>query len=108
MTVIQDVIIYLISASAIIGILTKYTINKITEMQRREDAIQRGVQALLRDRLYEMYYRYKEKGYAPIYAKENFQNMYKQYHGLGQNGVMDEYLEKFMDMPDKKESEEKK
>ncbi len=106
MTVIQDIIIYLISASAIISIITKYIITKITEMQKREDAIQLGVQALLRDRLYQMYYHYKEKGYAPIYAKENFRNMYKQYHGLGQNGVMDGYLEKFMDIPDKLESEE--
>lgn len=58
-----------------------------------------GVQALLRDRLYQNYHHYLEKGYAPLYARENFENMYQQYHTLGANGVMDDIYKKFMELP---------
>ena len=36
---------------------------------------------------------------APIYARENFENMYQRYHNLGANGVMDDYYKKFMEIP---------
>ena len=58
-----------------------------------------GIQALLRDRLYWTYNHYCGKGHAPIYARENFQNMYDQYHKLGANGVMDDIKEKFESLP---------
>ena len=40
-----------------------------------------------------------EQAYAPIYVKENFENMWKQYHNLGVNGVMDGIHEAFMALP---------
>ena len=58
-----------------------------------------GIQALLRDRLYWTYNHYSGKGHAPIYARENFQNMYDQYHKPGANGVMDDIKEKFESLP---------
>lgn len=72
---------------------------KIKLNEKKTESVQLGVQALLRDRLYSTYTHYREKGYAPIYARENFENMYKQYHGLGANGVMDDIYRKFMDLP---------
>ena len=72
---------------------------KIKLNEKKTESVQLGVQALLRDRLYSTYMHYQEKGYAPIYAKENFENMYKQYHVLGANGVMDDIYRKFMDFP---------
>ena len=72
---------------------------KIKLNEKKTESVQLGVQALLRDRLYSTYLKYAEKGYAPIYAKENFENMYKQYHVLGANGVMDDIYRKFMDLP---------
>lgn len=68
-------------------------------------ALQKGVQALLRSKLYSLYNKYSEQRFAPLYAKENFKNMYEQYHNLGVNGVMDSLYDKFMDLP---ESEEKR
>ncbi len=44
-----------------------------------------------------------DKGYAAIYAKENFENVWKNYHTLGVNGVMDDIHEKYMSLPDRKE-----
>lgn len=78
-----------------------YFIKRIKATEQKNEAIALGVQALLKDRLIERYNHYDEKGYAPIYAKENFLNMWEQYHCLGGNGVMDELQEKFMNMPEK-------
>lgn len=72
---------------------------KIKMNEKKTESVQLGVQALLRDRLYFTYTHYKEKGFAPIYARENFENMYNQYHVLGANGVMDDIYHKFMALP---------
>ena len=84
------------------GLLTTILIavwKKIKQNEKKTESVQLGVQALLRDRLYSTYMKYAEKGYAPIYARENFENMYKQYHTLGANGVMDDIYHKFMGLP---------
>ena len=78
---------------------------KIKVNEKKTESVQLGVQALLRDRLYSTYMKYSEKGFAPIYARENFENMYNQYHALGANGVMDDIYRKFMALPLNKESE---
>ena len=67
--------------------------------EKKAESVQLGVQALLRDRLYSTYMIYAEKGYAPLYVRENFENMYNQYHVLGSNGVMDDIHKKFMTLP---------
>ena len=78
---------------------------RIKQNENKTESVQLGVQALLRDRLYSTYLKYAEKGYAPIYARENFENMYNKYHVLGANGVMDDIYHKFMQLPLEKESE---
>jgi hypothetical protein len=72
---------------------------KIKANDKKTEAVQLGVQALLRSNLYSMYNKYIELGYAPLYARENFDNMYKHYHILGANGVMDEIRDKFQALP---------
>ena len=67
--------------------------------EQKQIALESGVQALLRDRLIYQYEKYKSRGYAPIYAKENFENLYEQYHKLGANGVMDSIHEEFKNLP---------
>lgn len=65
-----------------------------------------ALQALLRAQLISDYNRYKEQGWAPIYAKENFENCYQRYHNLGQNGVMDGIRSEFLELPTHKPAEE--
>ena len=79
--------------------VAKLVHSKLVAQSRKTKALEEGVQALLRDRLYQMYAHYMEKGSAPIYARENFENMYQKYHELGANGVMDDYYKKFMEIP---------
>ena len=52
-----------------------------------------GVQALLRAQMIADYNKWSERGYAPIYARENFINC------LGVNGVMDDLKAKFLALP---------
>ena len=94
----------LFGSGLLITILTAVW-RKIKQNEKKTESVQLGVQALLRDRLYSTYLKYAEKGYAPIYARENFENMYNQYHILGANGVMDDIYRKFMDLPLENERE---
>lgn len=97
----------LLLGSGVLVTFGKYIIARLKENDERTEAVCHGVQALLRDRLYQSYDHYMSKGYAPIYAKENFENMYKQYHSLGLNGVMDNHYKIFMQLPDKPEEVKK-
>lgn len=92
-------ILTLIFGSGTVLALAKFFHGKLVEQKKRTTALELGVQALLRDRLYQMYSHYMERGSAPIYARENFENMYRKYHDLGANGVMDDYYERFMEIP---------
>lgn len=63
------------------------------------DILKLGVQAMLRDRLRQGYRFFKRQGYIDIADKENFDNMYQQYHRLGKNGVMDGMYREIMSLP---------
>lgn len=66
---------------------------------RQVKAVRLGLQALLRAQLIAEYNKWDDRGYAPIYARQNFQNCWEQYHALGKNGVMDDLHEKFLRLP---------
>ncbi|MDE6020172.1 MAG: hypothetical protein K2H01_04120 [Ruminococcus sp.] len=97
------VIISILSASGILGIGTRAILARLKRQETRQKAVELGVQALLRDRMLHSYNKYTELGYTPIYAKENFENMYQQYHKLGGNGVMTQLHIEFMKLPTEKE-----
>lgn len=85
-----------------IAAICRHLNKKIKANNAKTEAVCYGVQALLRDRLYEQYDKYHEqKGYAPVWVKNNFENMYQKYHALGENGVMDQHYTEFMKLPDK-------
>ena len=75
------------------------------EMEQQNKAIMSGVQALLRDRLLQGYQHYMAKGYAGYDDRQNLENIYTQYHGLGKNGVMDHMREEFLRLPMRQEEE---
>jgi hypothetical protein len=81
---------------------------KIQANETKMKSIQAGVQALLRDRLIAEYNEGVRIGYARIYDKENFENMWTQYHNLGANGVMDEIRDKYRGLPTESPAEEVK
>jgi len=73
---------------------------KTNEIYDRTELLSRGVQAGLRHDLCEIYDAWKDKEYCPREVKDDFENIYKNYHALGSNGVMDSYREKLINMPD--------
>lgn len=81
---------------AIFSALTGYLIKRIKGVGKQTKAVENGIQALLRAQMIADYNYYAGKGYAPIYARENFENCYTQYHELGGNGVMTDLHNKFM------------
>ena len=77
----------------------KYLHAALKEIVQDVRAIKAGTQATLRAQMIESYNKWSERGYAPIYARENFENCWKQYHTLGDNGVMDNIHDKFLALP---------
>lgn len=99
---ILTILLSVISSSGILGIGTRAILARMKEQEMRQKALEFGVQALLRDRMLHCYNKYIDEGFAPIYAKENYENMYQQYHELGGNGVMTHLHEEFMALPTEK------
>lgn len=87
----------------IAGLIAGY--KKLSGKLKEQDAIKLGIQALLRDRIIQSYNHYQEKGYCPIYALENVNALYTQYHALGGNGMITELVERLKDMPTEKKEE---
>ena len=71
----------------------------IAYIYARIRALERGVQALLRAQMISDYNHYSEKGGAPIYARQSFENLWEQYEKLGKNGVMKDIHDKFLALP---------
>ena len=90
----------------IVGGMFSYFASKIKKIKKEDDAIKKGIQALLRAEMISSYNKYNDLGYAPIYAKESFENVYQNYHALGLNGVMNEIHKTFMELPTDKPKEE--
>jgi hypothetical protein len=77
--------------------------NKIRSTE--QCAVKLGIQALLRDRIIEQYNKYMDKDYIPIYAMDNVEAMYKEYHALGGNGTITELYKELLKLSHR-ESEE--
>lgn len=81
--------------SAIMGAL----ITAVVSYYKQNKALKKGLQALLRAQMVNDYNKWNSKGYAPIYARENFENCWEQYEALGENGVMNDIHKKFLALP---------
>lgn len=95
MTAYQIITLMWSIGSALIGFLVTYTIS----VKKRNKALSLGIQALLRAQMISDYNKWTAKGYAPIYARDNFENCWNQYEALGENGVMNDIHNKFMELP---------
>jgi len=76
---------------------------KCKNQKKESEALRLGIQALLRAQMISDYNKWSERGYAPIWARENFENVWERYHTLGANGVMDDIHNRFLELPTEKE-----
>lgn len=84
-----------------VGIGWKYLLKRI----KKQEVVGKGVQALLRGQIIQLYNHYTEKGYIPIYGLENVTAMYEQYHVLGGNGAVTALVEELKELPRNPEQE---
>ena len=71
------------------------------EKEVRNEALVKGVQALLRDRLITGMETCLKKGYAPINTVEIMGSMYAAYCDLGGNGIVSGIYKRFSSLPHK-------
>lgn len=64
-----------------------------------QKAMRLAMMALLRDRFYQGYKYYMRQGFYPISDREVMQDIYRQYHALGGNGVIAHLKEELDDLP---------
>ena len=95
-----------IFAAIIIGVLTSVVVSsgayifvKFKSIGKKNDAIQKGVKALLRDRVIQMYNHYSGKNCIPIYARENVESLHIEYKALGGNGTVEGLVKRLMMLP---------
>ncbi len=66
---------------------------------KRLSLVERGMQALLKDRIIQSYNHNIERGYCPIYSLESILDMYDQYHALGGNGTVTRLVTELQQLP---------
>lgn len=89
--------------SLVLTASVKYLHKQDKIRKAEQEAIKKGIQALLRDRIIEQYNKYMEKGYIPIYAMDNVEAMYREYHALGGNGTITDLYKELKELPHRKE-----
>ena len=87
---------------ALFGLILSCVGISVKMMFRQFQALKMGMQAILRDRIIEQYNKWTEKGYIPIYALENVDAMYKEYHALGGNGTITQLHEELLELSKRK------
>ncbi|MBP5596978.1 MAG: hypothetical protein J6Y02_16460 [Pseudobutyrivibrio sp.] len=92
-------ILSLLGCSSIMSAIFGALITRVISYRKENHALKKGIQALLRAQMINDYNKWTTKKYAPIYARENFENCWKQYEILGENGVMTDIHNKFMALP---------
>lgn len=97
--VIGIVISYLIPT--ILGGGLGFVSTKLKKNKKKEQAIEQGVQALLRNELVRRYREYEAKGEMSILDKENMEAMFIQYQNLGGNGTVKHLMDDLLQLPTK-------
>lgn len=72
---------------AVLGGAAGWCVTYFKMKGRRNDAVEDGLQCLLRADIIHMHDKYMERQYCPIYAKEALEKEYRAYHALGGNDV---------------------
>lgn len=94
-----------IIAGLTIGV--KHLSKKVKVDTGKRKALEDGVCALLRNQIVHEFNRYTEKGYYPIYGRENVEKMYKAYSALGGNGTISDLVTGLKKLPNElKEGEQ--
>jgi hypothetical protein len=92
-------ILCLVGIPSILSAVIGFMVARLKTTGKEIKAVKTGLQAVLRDRLEQAYNCAVAVGYATYRDRENWENMYQQYHNLGSNGVMDDVRTKYFALP---------
>lgn len=84
---------------ALMGFGYKLLKNRQDQQERKNKAIENGVQALLRNELIRRYREYETKGEITIIDKENIEHLFNEYKNLGGNGTVAKMYEEMLSLP---------
>jgi hypothetical protein len=73
--------------------------DRFKKQDEKREAIEKGVQALLRNELIQRFREYKLAGEMTLLDKENMDHMFTEYFNLGGNGMMQEVYLEFKEIP---------
>lgn len=85
----------------VFSVIFKKFIAKQKEQEKKQKAVEDGVQALLRNELIRRYREYELKGELSILDRENIESMFKQYQNLGGNGTVKQLMDELLELPTK-------
>ena len=75
----------------------------VKQLEETDEMLRTAIRAILRKDIINAYDKYTQKGWAPVYVKDNVQEMYESYHNLGGNGTVTHLMGEFMELPTRKE-----
>lgn len=83
------------------GVITalKILAGRVKRAQQKNDALEDGMRALLRDRITQAHDEYVQRGFCPAHARDNIDNMYEAYHSLGGNGTVTAMMDELRRLP---------
>lgn len=68
--------------TAVLGIIVKCVCTKVKKQQLKQDALDTGMQALLDDRITQVYHSCLDTGYCPVYLLKSVLKLYNSYNVL--------------------------
>ena len=106
----ESIIVYIITTA--LGIALGFVSSKLKKSKKAEEekeeknkkkseAIELGVQALLRNEIIRRYREFESKGEISILDKENLEEMFEQYKNLGGNGTVKKMMDDLLNLKTK-------
>jgi len=92
------------SGLGVLGFVVKLMFTRL----KRLSLVERGMQALLKDRIIQAYNHNIKQGYCTIYSLESILDMYEQYHALGGNGTITRLVAELEQLPTQKPTKDEK
>lgn len=91
------------------GVITLFgmLISQFKKSRGRQDAVELGLQSLLRAEIIRQHEKWADKRFCPIYAKEALRRTYESYHLLGGNDIATGLYNDTVALPDKAEVQRK-
>lgn len=85
--------------------MTCWCIKSCIHYTKQLKVLAKAQQAQMRSQLLEQYHFYMDDGWISEEHMEDWENQYKAYHSLGENGILDSRREQLLQLPNKKKEE---